>query len=545
MGVPHLFGLIQKKGYDPQVAPMPLANPAGRVLIDLLGSLYITIRQSYSSNPPLKAQFMVLTELSRLVQPSNALIYIDGERASEKMDTHAKRDETRFKALQKADASIGRFQQRADNGLRIRKQHHIDIQKHLRNAFEWPAESRNALAAFLRDKGWTVKQCALEADVEIARDCTEVDVVLTRDSDALVYQNVPIVWRLISRRRVLVYNMNEVLVTLGVSRQQLTTLGVVSQNDYTSNVPSLGCATNFDIVKQLKATAVRALVREYLSCPKVLGKNTEHNTFEASLQVFVDLEQTPAPPTQLSDNADIPPSYASLCAKYRGICENQRIVIGQQRLLRQSTSTVPSFYIAGGSTKNQFRPIFQNKKSILAGTWYADVTQAKPRQCDPPRPPSHPTSITPKKKAKKKKKKKKCNGKKKQGGASRTVRNIPSATGIDREFRRKHPVKTLTVGSAAAGMKRQGVDQDAARAMQRQLGVGVNLANQLQLRAYYACAIFITHVLSPPPSSAPSHPSMDVDDAEDTEERQRRKTLLDHVIESQAFIFALGRYLYL
>jgi 5'-3' exonuclease len=88
--------------------------------------------------------------------------------------------------------------------------------------------------------------------VQIAKECQPSDVVISSDSDLLLYSSVNTVWRPVTKTKLLVYNIQDVTKTLGITRQQLTALGVVSRNDYTRIIPSLGCATNFGIVKQLK-----------------------------------------------------------------------------------------------------------------------------------------------------------------------------------------------------------------------------------------------------------------------------------------------------
>lgn len=50
----------------------------------------------------------------------------------------------------------------------------------------------------------------------------------------------------------MVYNVANMLNFLGISRAQLTVLGIVSKNDYTTNLARLGVTTNFKIHKSLK-----------------------------------------------------------------------------------------------------------------------------------------------------------------------------------------------------------------------------------------------------------------------------------------------------
>lgn len=121
----------------------------------------------------------------------------------------------------------------------------------MNQSFEWIIESRQELAAFLKCHGWEVIISDSEADLEIARDCRPEDVVLSRDSDLLAYKQVVTIWRPTKGRQVMVYHLPDVLKTIGLSRGQLTALAIVSKNDYSSNVRSLGCISNFGIIKHL------------------------------------------------------------------------------------------------------------------------------------------------------------------------------------------------------------------------------------------------------------------------------------------------------
>ncbi|KAF9920660.1 hypothetical protein BGZ65_011030, partial [Modicella reniformis] len=74
------------------------------------------------------------------------------------------------------------------------------------------------------------------------------------------------------------------------------------------------------IVKNLKATDVRDLVKEYLSSPVVKRKNKDQETFGASIRVFLDLRQTPA--LMLESPSTV--SYELLRLKYNKLCEKQK-----------------------------------------------------------------------------------------------------------------------------------------------------------------------------------------------------------------------------
>lgn len=110
-----------------------------------------------------------------------------------------------------------------------------------------------ALRADLEARGWNVKLGSGEADLDIARDCRSDDIVLTKDSDTLGYNNIRTIWRLVGKHKALQYDTDDVCIALGFeSRAQLTALAVVSSNDYQRNIPTLGPATNLSILKRTK-----------------------------------------------------------------------------------------------------------------------------------------------------------------------------------------------------------------------------------------------------------------------------------------------------
>ncbi|KAF9323508.1 hypothetical protein BGZ91_003538 [Linnemannia elongata] len=83
------------------------------------------------------------------------------------------------------------------------------------------------------------------------------------------------------------YNVANMLNFLGISRAQLTVLGIVSKNDYTTNLARLGVTTNFKIHKSLKDAEqdIELSVARYLEHPDVVTKNAGATHFEAAIRV--------------------------------------------------------------------------------------------------------------------------------------------------------------------------------------------------------------------------------------------------------------------
>ncbi|KAG0196672.1 hypothetical protein BGX33_001361, partial [Mortierella sp. NVP41] len=221
--------------------------------------------------------------------PKTSILYIDGPSPDEKRTTVKTRESKRALALQKALSCIDDVESRVEGGRRVRKSDFKKLSKNVRAAFYWSLDSRKSLALYLISKGWNVVECPSEADTAIATDCQPDDIVVSGDSDMLIYDTVNTVWRPMARCQFLGYRLTEILDHLGISRAQLTTLGIVSKNDYTSNIARLGISTNHKIVKSLEKTEqdVEKLIQQYLVHPEVVCKNSSANHFEAAIEAFV------------------------------------------------------------------------------------------------------------------------------------------------------------------------------------------------------------------------------------------------------------------
>ncbi|KAK3822858.1 MAG: hypothetical protein J3Q66DRAFT_437301 [Benniella sp.] len=254
MGILGLWGLLKDKGYKPTLhhhPPQTLnAEPtsAPTCRLDVLGTFYQDIKESYSKHPSQTAHHIMEQKLLKVGTKDDLWLYLDGYPSQEKQSTHAQRE-----------------QKRMDNGWRGQ-----ELLEDLHARIE---EGRN--------QGWKhVVEAATEADLAIAKDCQPNDIVISRDSDLLIYPTVTKVFRPISQGRYLQYDVQDLTAVLGMNRIQFTVLGIISRNDYTSNIPSLGAKTNFKIVKGLSAPDPDAMVEQYLACPEVVLKTTKDNTGE-------------------------------------------------------------------------------------------------------------------------------------------------------------------------------------------------------------------------------------------------------------------------
>ena len=66
-----------------------------------------------------------------------------------------------------------------------------------------------------------MRESRAEVGLAIAADCKPGEIVISRDSDMLVYGTISTIWRPISRGRRPVYDVPRVLATLNISRTHL------------------------------------------------------------------------------------------------------------------------------------------------------------------------------------------------------------------------------------------------------------------------------------------------------------------------------------
>jgi hypothetical protein len=269
MGIPALWQHLRGEGHEATMlmqfpsTPLP---PNAFYRIDILASFYNTIRRIHITSPD-QSTFNTIFEQHLISHgiPKTSILYIDGPSPAEKSATRETREAKRTRALQKAQIRIGDMEVRVGGRRRVRKRDFNNLFKNIRDAFYWSHESRNSLAEYLRNNGWRAFICLSEADTAIAFECQPNDIVVSGDSDMLIYDTVETVWRPLSNGRFLVYKLEEVLSHLELSRAKLTTLGIVSKNDYTSNLAQLGVITNHKIVKSLEKTEAG----NYSSCFKL------------------------------------------------------------------------------------------------------------------------------------------------------------------------------------------------------------------------------------------------------------------------------------
>ncbi|KAG0300249.1 hypothetical protein BGZ98_009332 [Dissophora globulifera] len=292
MGVKGLWQLLREHSPDFHDKPYgPI--PASKIRVDVGGSLSTTIRYTCSNTHSKinNAYRRLEHQLIKLSKKDQLVLYVDGHPAAEKAITHRQREQNRHKARDCVCKALATLQDHLQTNRRIRKHHIMTANKELRSAFNWTMDDRRAFVDCMANEGYEIILCATEADVKIAVNCKEEDVVVMGDSDLLIYKSVPAVWRPRGRaksQRYSLYDKAAVLDSLDVASTRLVALVILSGNDYTGNIPSLGIETNRKLIKKLGDGALPEVIRK---------RDKDHindwtcSSFDGALKVFVSMKQ--------------------------------------------------------------------------------------------------------------------------------------------------------------------------------------------------------------------------------------------------------------
>lgn len=254
MGVLKLWPLVKEQGYIAHLKPFPTIPPLNTVYhIDILGSFFSVIRRCFLDPDTTVACDKFEEHLISCRFPkSKTILHMDGPSPDEESATNINRQSKRDKALTKGNKLLTNMEATIRNQGRLKKQQFKTVNKAIVDSFYFTHELRQVLVRHLRASGWIVCGCLSEADTCIGVSCKKDDIVITRDSDALIYSNINTIWRPFGRDRYLVYHVADLLRQLELSRTGLTTLGIVTQNDYGTGVYRMGIEENFKVVRALE-----------------------------------------------------------------------------------------------------------------------------------------------------------------------------------------------------------------------------------------------------------------------------------------------------
>ncbi|KAI8351750.1 hypothetical protein B0O80DRAFT_500105 [Mortierella sp. GBAus27b] len=352
MGIVGLWQFLRHQGYEPRIStPANTDHGPNTVRVDVLASFYSAIRYAYTHLSQDTAHAFVERAIVGRGVPHTSVLYLDGSCPDEKINTQEKRAKLRSSAAFRAIAHLDELEQCIKNERRVRKRHFVKINRNINAAFYWSPNARASFASYMRAKNWTVRECSFEADVAIARDCMPQDVVISSDSDMLGYDTVATIWRPISKDRSLIYDIQDVLKQLQISRQQLTALCIVSRNDYNCNIPRLGPMTNYDIIRSIDEEDPKLIVGKYLSHHEVVRNNSSNEQFGPSIRVFVDRVQS-SPRT--SSSAQV---HATSEAMVQQLSSLQELMRERKNVKMSTASTTSTIKPESQPRKNIYRTI--------------------------------------------------------------------------------------------------------------------------------------------------------------------------------------------
>ncbi|KAF8939596.1 hypothetical protein BGZ58_009202 [Dissophora ornata] len=276
MGLKGFYPWLRKKrGYHPTLRlPMHHHLPDDAIIrIDVL-SFHNKIRRIYTKHAEdkTKAHAILFELLKKYGNPSRMAFYVDGAPALEKKETHRERNNKRVKALKTAKTAFETLSDCVSQGRQPTRQMFKNVEKSLYGGFKWSLRDREDFVHFLQD------------------------------SDFFAYDSVTTIWRPVGKWdevKILEYKRAAVLAQTGLLTTKFTALACVSSNDQNKNIPSMGIATNYSIIKDLPDADVPLLVEEHLESPLVVC-NQEDIDFTASILVFTTMTQEIAAPEGVS-----------------------------------------------------------------------------------------------------------------------------------------------------------------------------------------------------------------------------------------------------
>ncbi|KAG0334604.1 hypothetical protein BG000_008191, partial [Podila horticola] len=275
--------------------------PSGRILVDLTATIHFALQKHtlWEGDSAFDTIHSIL--LNKLCKLDNVILYIDGKAAAEKDITTTERWKLRLEKLKMAAESIHLFESAITNATPWPgKEKDRKFRSNLQGAWYLSPEKRKELGNYLESKGWKVQHAKHEADVALGRDCRPNDIVVSTDSDMLAYDLIQTIARPFSGGRFMMYKKADIIRHMRLDTvYHLQALAVVSRNDYSSNIRSMGFANNVAIIRTCKLeenvqNPVNVIILKYLASDMVQLKNVKAQDFNVPLQVFVGRSQKPS-----------------------------------------------------------------------------------------------------------------------------------------------------------------------------------------------------------------------------------------------------------
>ncbi|KAF9279373.1 hypothetical protein BGZ68_007962 [Mortierella alpina] len=399
MGIRDLYKVLAQKNLKPPEADLHQLPPNCVIDIDFMGtsSLWSLTRrlmtEDYNQTTARTAGMKLASHVKNLFCDDGRVVtlHVDGTYNAEKQTEHDKRVAKSVKTQEKLDAALLHMRNRPEQGKYTCKTVLDKIKKTLAALFVLTQADKDslcgAMASFDPDKV-TVCRCETEADLCIARSLNRElvpghRVVVSGDSDLLAYLPTERVLRSIPNTASFSwYTKDEVEKTLRLpSHQHFLLLAVVAANDYGGNVKTVGIITNCDIIRDLPAGTIDEMLEAYVTAASDhVGYQVDRTMFDASRRVLHDLVDTPLPLVD-RNNQD----FLDRLHVFRGLLSQRHENARQARASEPRQQEALPFYVAPHSHRNQFRPYFTSKDSILRSQKVVDLNTVKEHAPPPQR----------------------------------------------------------------------------------------------------------------------------------------------------------------
>jgi hypothetical protein len=239
-------------------------------------------------------------QLKEALGSTNITVHIDGDQCLEKDKAIQERYKRRADKEPGLITAIEMVEKNSAKGQWTRKNVMRRIDKGLQEIHVLSHQDKVMLSAGLSTE-FQVCHCTTEADVCIGFQGTpsEQVVAISSDSDLLLYEGVSTFIRPLphQRRQFGIYNSQEVLDTLELpSSNHLVLYGSVSNNDYTSNIKTLGLVRNLTLIKEINEDVIDLMLRDYLTRAADLVDidiEEKEKDFQRAISVFAYGRQTP------------------------------------------------------------------------------------------------------------------------------------------------------------------------------------------------------------------------------------------------------------
>jgi len=231
------------------------------------------------------------------IDKSKAIIHCDGPTPSrQKSGERFRRQEYLAKKLQELSLQVDK--------ISINKRSLTAVYNKCKSLYRAPETAISEILDELSNLDWKVCRCGYQADSHIAELCRDDQdaVIITKDSDFIVYENTESVIMPVGRGRELTrFDKADVMTALKLpSARHLLLASILSKNDYSSPVPWFGIHKNAEVVRELEIDQyssnfqlvgiMKEAIRKYLAQINKLDSKTPHD-YRHAITAFVECRE--------------------------------------------------------------------------------------------------------------------------------------------------------------------------------------------------------------------------------------------------------------